>query len=156
VFFTRIRASVTLIVGGCLFYSGLAKAVSPGETLSSLAWAFGPTLATPVFLLLIMIELVLGSLMLCAVAPRRSCAAATFLFLSFIAWILYLQWRDAPVGCGCGIGLFSSAEASLVTDRIWAGARSGILLLFSLIGLLGSELPRHPDVHTTNMKGEIA
>jgi protein-S-isoprenylcysteine O-methyltransferase Ste14 len=93
-------------------------------------------------------------LLLCDVVPRWTCAAAAALFTVFIAWILYLQWRHAPVGCGCGGGLSSPVETSLATGRIWSGIRSATLLSCSVVGILGSELPRRPIIRHPHTEGD--
>lgn len=148
------RSLATLIVGGYLFYAGLTKALSPSDTLSSLSWAFGEAWATPVFVLLVVTEIVLASLLLCDVAPRWCSAAAVVLFCAFIAWILYLQWNNAPVGCGCGGGLPSPVETSPATGRFWSGIRSALLLFCSLIGALGYGFPRRSAVRCSHTEGD--
>ncbi len=129
---------VPLLAGTVLFLAGIAKAVQPSDTLTSLAWVFGEEAAPASLVLLISVEIVLGSLLVASLLPKWSLGASVSLFSSFLAWIGVLEWMDAPVGRGCGVRLPLTTAMTSQDNRPEAFARAGGMFVLCVFGFVGS------------------
>lgn len=113
----RFERSVSIGVGLIFILSAYLKAVSPAETLQALrhlAHATGHAAAPESAMrALIIVEMVLGGFLLAGVAPRATLLAAAMTLGVFAAWITWLIWSGAAVGCGCGLRIpFLTGEAA--------------------------------------------
>ncbi|GMV70800.1 MAG: hypothetical protein DYG93_12085 [Leptolyngbya sp. PLA2] len=129
---------VPLLAGTVLFLAGIAKAVQPSDTLTSLAWVFGEEAAPASLVLLISVEIVLGSLLVASLLPKWSLGASVLLFSSFLAWIGVLEWMNAPVGCGCGVRLPMASALTSADSRSEALVRAGGMFVLCVLGFVGS------------------
>ena len=125
---------ISIAVGTLLFLAAIAKTISPNDTENALAWVFDDSRAHLLTLTLIFLEIILASLLLTGVAPHISLGLATILSASFLGWILYLHWTNAPVDCGCGVRLPFLTSGGSESHRGVALIRTGILFTVSGIG----------------------
>jgi hypothetical protein len=102
---------VPVLVGVILVYSGVYKAIYPGEATLALV-ALGPPMGVARIAIgaLTCIELWLGIVLIFGVNRRVALWAATGLMLSFSLFLFYLSTMAHPPSCGClGLtGAFSS------------------------------------------------
>jgi len=117
-----VKAS-TLLLGLYMLHAAVDKAMQPGETLSSLEWAFGASRSTFLFFVLIAIEITLAGVLVGGVQRTFALAGLAIVLVIFLGWIGYLILADAPVSCGC-------QSRSNKTSHFDALGRTSILFLW--------------------------
>ncbi len=124
------------VLGAVFIAAALSKIVDPTKTQAALAWVFPtrPALVGDLFRILILFELILGSVLLVGIARRVASAAAAGTLLAFSAWIVYLIVADVSIGCGCGIDPGWLRVGS--DERVTALLRNGALLLVAAVPLV--------------------
>jgi len=124
-----------LLLGAVFIAAALSKIVDPTKTQAALAWVLPtrPALVGDLFRVLILFELVLGSVLLVGVARRFASALAAITLAAFSAWIVYLIVADVSIGCGCGIDPGWLRVGS--DERVNALLRNGALLLIAAVSM---------------------
>ncbi len=98
----------TSLVGAFLFAAAMSKSLYPDDTEAALGYLAGfigasPSLVSPAFIALLLIETLLGSALVFDIWPRASVTAVVALLLGFSAWALFLMVTRVDVPCGCGV-----------------------------------------------------
>lgn len=128
------------LVGALLVYSGLYKAIHPGEaTLAVVALGAPISLATIAIGGLTCLELWLGIVLIVGVNRQVALWAATGLMLSFSIFLFYLSTMAHPPACGClGLtGAFSSTRQAALF-----GLGRNCVILWLLRGAYAYYYPR--------------
>ncbi|MDX9910766.1 MAG: hypothetical protein RBS39_02935 [Phycisphaerales bacterium] len=108
------------VLSGALGASAVFKALDPEDSLATIRYLLRfcsapANFAFPLLLVLVSWQWLLAALLLTSSGLRRFAAAnATLMLVAFSVVVSYLWLSDAPVGCGCGLGLRDARLATQV------------------------------------------
>jgi hypothetical protein len=113
----KLVRAIPVAVGLLVVLAGFAKAAKPdGLNTALLQDGVSPLWVSSLALLVIQVEVLLGTAMTCRVGETFTVRAAIFLFTVFTVQLGYFATFKEPPSCGClgAIQLFESARAEAV------------------------------------------